>query len=66
MKHVYSLLITVVGLVLLLSLAACGGSSASANPTLPVNTATVSINGQTKVILTDARGYALYYYFPAH
>ncbi len=64
MKHVYSVTAAIIGLVLLMSLIACGGSSASANPTLPINTATVSVNGQTKTILTDSRGFALYYYTP--
>lgn len=66
MKQRNTLLITFIGIVLLFILTACGEptSTASANPTLPVKATTVSVNGQTKEILTDSRGFALYYYLP--
>lgn len=44
-------------------LVACSGTSA-ANPTLPVHTTSASVNGKTETILTDSRGFALYYYTP--
>ncbi len=54
------------GLPSLLLLVACGGgSSAAANPTLPVRTMQVSIpGGSPQTILTDSRGFALYFYIP--
>jgi predicted lipoprotein with Yx(FWY)xxD motif len=47
------------GLTSLLS--ACGASTA-ANPTLPVKTAHLS--GMSQTILTDSRGFVLYFYIP--
>jgi predicted lipoprotein with Yx(FWY)xxD motif len=52
-------------LVALLLLSACGSSSsAAANPTLPIRTRQVLINGSTQTVLTDGRGFALYFYLP--
>ncbi len=49
--------------LLFLSLTGCGNSSsAAANPTLPIQTARVAVNGKVETILTDSRGFALYYY----
>jgi predicted lipoprotein with Yx(FWY)xxD motif len=46
-------------------LVACGGpSSAAANPTLPVRTRQVLLGGSSQTILTDGRGFALYFYLP--
>lgn len=62
-----SLLFLSVGLIVI-GLAACGGSatatssSTAANPTLPIHTTTATVGGKTETILTDARGFALYYY----
>lgn len=64
MRHLRSLLITIIGIALILGLAACGGSSASANPMLPINTVVEVVNGHSETILTDSRGFALYYYTP--
>jgi predicted lipoprotein with Yx(FWY)xxD motif len=68
-KHVcirvqFSLLI---GLIPCLLLCACGSSShlvslSAANPTLPIHTTSFSGNAQT--VLTDARGFTLYFYIP--
>ena len=52
-------------LVALLLLSACGSSSsAAANPTLPIRTRQVLVNGSTQTVLTDGRGFALYFYLP--
>ena len=64
MRHLRNLLVTIVGITLILGLVACGGSSASANPTLPISTVVEIVNGHSETILTDSRGFALYYYTP--
>lgn len=55
----YLIAVVMLGFVLV----ACNLTPA-ANPTLPIHTAHVTVNGKTEVILTDARGFALYYYPP--
>ena len=63
-------------LVVTLLLSSCGttlsaektssdsAASASAHPVLPVRTAQISLGGSQALILTDARGFALYFYTP--
>jgi len=52
-------------LACILLFVACGGpSSTAANPTLPIQTQQVLVNGSTQTILTDGRGFALYFYLP--
>ena len=51
------------GLASCLLLFACGAGPASAtNPTLPVNT--THLSGASQTILTDSRGFTLYFYIP--
>lgn len=62
-----ALLFLSVGLIVI-GLAACGGSATAtssttaANPTLPIHTANATVGEKSETILTDSRGFALYYY----
>jgi predicted lipoprotein with Yx(FWY)xxD motif len=63
-----------IGLVVMCFLAACGstasGSSGASAPTATprpaavIHTAQATINGQTETVLTDAKGFTLYYFTP--
>ena len=66
---------TIIGILLLFLLSACGGDSqsggsatsslpAAANPTLPIRVMQVTVGTNAQTILTDARGFALYFYVP--
>jgi predicted lipoprotein with Yx(FWY)xxD motif len=71
-----SVLLIVLGSMLALALAACGGGSASSTasahvtstPTATraalIHTATITVNGKSTTVLTNAQGFTLYYFKP--
>ena len=75
-RYISSLVLrTTLGILFLFLLSSCGGSSesggsatsalpAAANPTLPIRTMQVTVGTATQTILTDSRGFSLYFYVP--
>jgi len=67
MKFIAHYALVAIACLIALGLAACGtttSSTSATNPTLPIQTASATVNGKTETILTDSRGFALYYYTP--